>query len=88
MTITPYDTSSPTDQQAKVLHGIDVIIATVDPQGLEDQKPLATAAKAAGVKRFVPSSFATVAPPKGVIDMREKVCIPFKPCNDHSFRCC
>lgn len=77
VTIVPYDTSANAqqdDEQAiQALHGIDVVIAAVGPDGMESQIALATAAKAAGVQRFVPSFFATAAPPRGVVDVRGKV---------------
>lgn len=78
MTIIPYDTSANAqqdDEQAiQALRGIDVVIAAVGPDGMDAQLALATAAKAAGVQRFVPSFFATAAPPRGVVDVRGKVC--------------
>ncbi|KAL6408618.1 putative isoflavone reductase family protein [Ilyonectria robusta] len=58
------------DQLVKILSGTDVLISTVSVTGLLDQIPLADAAKVAGVKRFVPCFFATIAPPKGVLDLR------------------
>ncbi|KAF9635124.1 hypothetical protein BFW01_g6019 [Lasiodiplodia theobromae] len=76
VTIIPYDTSANAqqdDEQAiKTLRGIDVVIAAVGPDGMDAQLALATAAKAAGVQRFVPSFFATAAPPRGVVDVRGK----------------
>ncbi|KAH7910378.1 hypothetical protein BJ138DRAFT_110179 [Hygrophoropsis aurantiaca] len=38
-------------------NGVEVVVSTVGFQGFGSQKPLATAAKAAGVKLFVPSEF-------------------------------
>lgn len=79
VTIVPYDTSTNAQQDdgqaiQQALRGIDVVIAAVGPDGMETQIALATAAKAAGVRRFVPSFFATAAPPRGVVDVRGKVC--------------
>ncbi|ETS82850.1 hypothetical protein PFICI_04726 [Pestalotiopsis fici W106-1] len=55
---------------------MDVLISTLNPSSFAAQIPLANAAKIAGVKRFVPCSFATIAPPRGVMvlrDMKEDV---------------
>lgn len=53
------------------LHRYEIIISAVDNQGYEDQSRLAVAAKAAGVKRFVPCGFTTVAPAGGVMTLRD-----------------
>ncbi|KAJ4197069.1 hypothetical protein NW767_009314 [Fusarium falciforme] len=66
---------------AKSLESIDVLIAAVPPHVIETQIPLARAAKLAGVKRFVPSSFAMALAPGGVAtvqDSREKVLAEIK----------
>ncbi|GJC86274.1 isoflavone reductase-like protein [Colletotrichum liriopes] len=55
----------------QTLQGADVVISAVSAYALKDQIPLATAAKKAGVKRFVPCSFATVTPPRGVMKLAE-----------------
>lgn len=67
------DLDGPEDQLAKLLTGIDVLIATMNATGLMSQIQLANAAKAAGVKRFVPCFFATAAPPKGMLLLRDTV---------------
>lgn len=54
------------------LKGIDVVISAIYYQALHDEIPLSTAAKAAGVKRYVPCFFATVAP-RGVMKARDNV---------------
>lgn len=61
------------DALAKLLQGVDIVIAAVNVAGLSAQIPLANAAKAAGVKRFVPCFFATIAPPKGIMSLRDMV---------------
>lgn len=58
---------------AKSLDSIDVVIAAVPPHVLETQIPLARAAKLAGVKRFVPSSFAMALAPGGVATVQDSV---------------
>lgn len=56
-----------------LLTGIDVIISCIYWLNLNDQIPLIEAAKEAGVKRFVPSSFMTPAP-RGVMLLTDMVC--------------
>ncbi|KAF6794639.1 isoflavone reductase family protein [Colletotrichum sojae] len=70
------DLTGPEDELVKKLTGIDVVISPIVVEHLFDQIPLANAAKKAGVKRFVPSFFATVMPPRGMMwfhDQKEDV---------------
>jgi hypothetical protein len=62
----------PIDEITKTLFGIDVVISTIPATAINEQIALATAAKAAGVGRFVPSFFGPATPPRGVLEMREK----------------
>ncbi|KAL1759433.1 hypothetical protein FB107DRAFT_287665 [Schizophyllum commune] len=55
----------------EILKDADIAITTVPPQLLEAQTRIVDAAKAAGVKRFVPDDFATEAP-KGVLRLHDK----------------
>ena len=71
--MTTADLHGSQDELIKVLSGIDVVISAVGPTAQLDQIPLAAAAKAAGVKRFIPCGFITVAPPKGVMWLRDQV---------------
>ncbi|KAK7423063.1 hypothetical protein QQZ08_009230 [Neonectria magnoliae] len=64
------DLQGPQESLVRILKGIDVVISTIHYQALGDEIPLATAAKAAGVKRYVPCFFATVAP-KGIMHLRD-----------------
>lgn len=57
----------------QALSGIDIVISAIYFGSLEEEIPLANAAKVAGVKRFVQSAFMIVVPPRGVVDFREKV---------------
>lgn len=59
---------------AQALRGQDVLLATLPPQGTLDQIKLADAALQAGIKRFVPNAWATVAPAQGAMGIREVVC--------------
>ena len=61
---------------ANALAGIDVVISCVGPAEQQDQIALAKAAKKADVKRFVPCGFITVAPPGGIMWLRDEVCLP------------
>ncbi|KAF4968991.1 hypothetical protein FSARC_3645 [Fusarium sarcochroum] len=65
------DLEGPEAQLAEVLRGQEVVISAIDAAHLLSQIPLANASKAAGVGRFVPCFFATAAPPKGVMKLRD-----------------
>ncbi|OJJ82007.1 uncharacterized protein ASPGLDRAFT_68013 [Aspergillus glaucus CBS 516.65] len=70
--IVPADLREPSDKLVKLLSGIDVVISAIYFDSLDNEIPLANAAKAAGVKRFVQSALMIVIPPKGVVDFHEK----------------
>ncbi|KAI8417447.1 hypothetical protein FOFC_00002, partial [Fusarium oxysporum] len=53
------------------LTGIDVVISAIHYESLNDEIPLSNAAKAAGAKRYVPCSFAIIAP-RGIIKLHDK----------------
>ncbi|KAL2823435.1 hypothetical protein BDW59DRAFT_148615 [Aspergillus cavernicola] len=57
---------------ASVLTGIDTFISAIGPRSLLQQKTLVRAAKTAGVKRFIPCAWITIAPPKGVMLLRDE----------------
>ena len=61
------------DELVKALYDIDVVISCVGALQQQDQISLANAAKKAGVKRFVPCGFITVAPPGGIMRLRDQV---------------
>ncbi|KAJ7286377.1 hypothetical protein C8J57DRAFT_1664428 [Mycena rebaudengoi] len=65
------DIEGPLDDVVKALAGVDVLISAIDATGQLAQLNLATAAKQAGVKRFVPCAFITVIPPGGVMGIRD-----------------
>ncbi|KAL4938710.1 hypothetical protein BDV06DRAFT_200266 [Aspergillus oleicola] len=52
------------------LSGIDIVISAIHYQSLSDEIPLANAAKDAGVRRYVPCFWATVAA-RGVMSLRD-----------------
>ncbi|KAJ7768146.1 hypothetical protein DFH07DRAFT_1008764 [Mycena maculata] len=57
----------------------DVLISAIGAMEQLAQIQLATAAKGAGAKRFVPWGFTTVAPPGGVMPLRDKISFPTVP---------
>ncbi|KAK2684962.1 hypothetical protein V3481_018971 [Fusarium oxysporum f. sp. vasinfectum] len=60
----------------EILVETDVVISTIYGGSVMDEVPLINASKAAGVKRYLPCFFATVASPKGALllrDMKEDV---------------
>lgn len=59
------------DELTKTLVGVDVVISTIYGGNLMDEIPLINASKSAGVKRYLPCFFATVAPPKGGLQLRD-----------------
>ncbi|KAH8691396.1 isoflavone reductase family protein [Talaromyces proteolyticus] len=63
--------TGPQDELIIALSGHDVVISTISFASIEQEIPLANAAKRAGVKRFVPSGWAPVIPPAGVMVARE-----------------
>ncbi|KAI0786983.1 hypothetical protein C8Q75DRAFT_770263 [Abortiporus biennis] len=65
------DLHGPQDALVSVLKGIDVVIVSISPPITSDEITLADAALKAGVKRFVPNAWAPVAPPRGVMMLRE-----------------
>ncbi|KAL4802477.1 NAD(P)-binding protein [Aspergillus unguis] len=70
--IVPADLQSISHEQlVGILKGIDVVVSTIFYQALDDEKTLAEAAKAAGVQRYVPCFWATIAP-RGVMNLRDK----------------
>lgn len=58
------------DDIVAALKGVDTLISAIGPSDQAEQIPLATAAKTAGVKRFVPCAFIT-AMPVGVHMLRD-----------------
>ncbi|KAH7409047.1 isoflavone reductase family protein [Cadophora sp. MPI-SDFR-AT-0126] len=66
------DVSSPIDELVPVITGTDILISAIGGTAQLDQINLITAAKKAGVKRFVPCDFASIAPPGGVMVLRDE----------------
>ncbi|KAH7494861.1 hypothetical protein FOMA001_g69 [Fusarium oxysporum f. sp. matthiolae] len=69
--IFPVDLRGPHDKLVAALTGIDVVISAIHYESLDDEIPLSNAAKAAGAKRYVPCSFATIAP-WGIMKLHDK----------------
>lgn len=72
------DFAGPEDELVAKLKGIDVIVSAINAHEQHAQIPLATAAKKAGVKRFLPCGFITVAPPGGIMALRDWVSSQFR----------
>lgn len=66
------DITAPVDELVPLLKGVDISISAIDAGSQLIQKNLATAAKKAGVKRFVPCAWISVAP-VGVMQLRDHV---------------
>ncbi|GAB1196479.1 hypothetical protein APSETT444_005750 [Aspergillus pseudonomiae] len=66
------DITGPVDELANILRDFDVVISAIDALSMHVQENLVTAAKQAGVKRFVPCAFITVCPPGGVFRLRDE----------------
>jgi hypothetical protein len=69
------DINGPGAELVKALDDIDIVISCVGALQQLDQISLVNAANKAGVKRFVPCGFITVAPPGGIMHMRDLVCL-------------
>ncbi|KAK2470318.1 hypothetical protein H9L39_17935 [Fusarium oxysporum f. sp. albedinis] len=67
------DLGGPESALIEILVGIDVVISTIYGGSVMDEIPLINASKSAGVKRYLPCFFATVAPPKGALRLRDMV---------------
>ena len=65
-----------TEEIAKSLEGQNVLPPAISIPATGSQIPLRTAAKLAGVKRFMPTFHAPVAPPKGAVALRDTVSEP------------
>ncbi|KAE8378155.1 isoflavone reductase family protein [Aspergillus bertholletiae] len=66
-----YNLNGPREKLIDQLKGIDVLISCITWEHLEQQIPWIEAAKAANVKRFVPSEWVGPAP-QGIIDIKDK----------------
>lgn len=70
--IVPIDLGGKHDELVAALTGIDTVISAIHFQSLHNEIPLSNAAKQAGVERYVPCFFATIAP-RGIMDARDRV---------------
>ncbi|KAK4503395.1 hypothetical protein PRZ48_004310 [Zasmidium cellare] len=76
ISLRPFDLTSPQPDLVASLKDLDVLISSLPPHDLLSPIPLITAAKTAGIKRFLPCAYAPVIPPGGIhiiIDQKEKV---------------
>ena len=63
----------PLDAIIRLLEGVDVVISCMTLIQLKEELALVTAAKGAGVGRYVPSFFGPCCPPRGVMLLRGMV---------------
>lgn len=71
VTLRPFDIDGTHEDLVGTLSGIDILISCIAPLEQIKQISLATAAKAAGIKRFLPCAFRTILPPMGLHMLRE-----------------
>ncbi|KAI9929744.1 hypothetical protein ASPWEDRAFT_41037 [Aspergillus wentii DTO 134E9] len=67
-----FDLCAPQSEITSALSGIDILISAIGPRDLLQQEALVRAAKEAGVKRFIPCAFITIAPPTGAMLLRDE----------------
>lgn len=67
------DINGPTEDLVDIQRGVDVTISAIDAGSILSQKNIATAAKEAGVKRFVPCAWIPVTPVGDVMLARDQV---------------
>lgn len=71
VTVRIADLSGPSEALVSALTGVDILISAITAGSQLQQRSLASAAKAAGVKRFLPCGFTTVAPAGDVMKLRD-----------------
>lgn len=67
--IVPLDLNTEVD--SSLLKPFDTVISCIGPDSQQSQLNFATAAKHAGVKRFIPCGFITICPPGGIMRLRD-----------------
>lgn len=67
------DLNASEEELVSTLQGIEILISAIGPHDLLQQKTLVRAAKSAGIKRFIPCAFITIAPPQGTMLLRDEV---------------
>lgn len=65
------DISASVEDLTKLLTGYEIFISAITATGQLDQIKLVDAAAKAGIKRFVPCGFTTIAPPGGAMKLRD-----------------
>ncbi|KAE8424010.1 hypothetical protein BDV36DRAFT_242510 [Aspergillus pseudocaelatus] len=66
------DLNASEEELVSILQGIEILISAIGPHDLLQQKTLVRAAKSAGIKRFTPCAFITIAPPQGTMLLRDE----------------
>lgn len=67
------DLGGPKDELTKLLKDTDIVVSAIYGGSVVAELSLIDASKAAGVKRYIPCFFATVAAPKGALMLRDMV---------------
>ena len=75
MKISIADISAPVNGLVPPLKGADVFISTILASALELKIGTVTAAKEAGIKRFVPCESGTIYLPKGYDEAKDRICL-------------
>lgn len=68
----PLDLTASQAEIVASLQNVDILISAIGPSDQLAQIPLATAAKTAGIKRFIPCAFVTVIPAGGIHLLRDQ----------------
>ena len=66
------DTAGSHADLVKALKGVDILVSAIGPSDQRDQLRLVDAVKEAGVKRFIPCGFITIAPVGDVMSLRDQ----------------
>ncbi|KAE8142901.1 hypothetical protein BDV38DRAFT_267542 [Aspergillus pseudotamarii] len=66
------DLNASQEELVSTLQGIGILISAIGPHDVLQQKTLVRAAKSAGIKRFIPCAFITIAPPQGTMLLRDE----------------
>ena len=82
VTLSSIDLDGPSSDVAELLNGMTAVISCLTAKQYTQELNLISAAKEAGVQRYVPSFFGPVVPPRGVLDLRSAVSMPV------SRKCC
>jgi hypothetical protein len=66
------DLNGPTHEVANAIKGYDIVVSAIGFRSRGAENALVDAVAAAGTSRFVPCAFASVAPPGGILRLRDE----------------